>query len=85
MIWQPNTVYLYSMKAPSCPGLEGPLEASDIVWAYRERTCPTCSHAIIGLEGHPSNKFFAVVVGCDLGLRNSSYPCDSYEREPGVD
>jgi len=39
----------------------------------------------MGLEGHPSNKFFAVVVGCEIGLRNSSYLCEKYEREPGVD
>jgi len=49
------------------------------------RTCWTCSHAIWGLEFHPSNRHYAVILGCDRALRNSSYPCEKYEREPGVD
>ncbi len=73
------------MSKPICPGLRGDLAASDIVWFYRERTCCTCSHAICELEGQGDGLFLNVVAGCDRGLRNSSYPCDSYEREPGVD
>ena len=34
---------------------------------------------------HPSKVFFAEVVGCSPGLRNSSCPGDSYECEAGVE
>jgi len=36
-------------------------------------------------SAHPSKVFFAVVVGCDHRLQNSSCPCDSYEREAAVE
>lgn len=78
-----NAVYLYSMKTPSCPGLDEGLHWSDIL--HRERKCWTCSHAIVKVHGHPTVHWVSYVAGCDRGLPNTSYPCDGYEREPGVD